>query len=76
MNFVTAFAPLNPVPVFKRVKVLLLGAILSPASRTVRERFAGHGIFSGEKFSAISSGFESRYLEPAGRLTNPAQSLN
>ena len=35
MNFVIAFAPLFSKPVFQRVKVLLTGAILSPASRTV-----------------------------------------
>jgi len=35
MNFVIAFAPLFSKPVFHRVKVLLTGAILSPASRTV-----------------------------------------
>jgi hypothetical protein len=35
MKFVIAFAPLFSKPVFERVKVLLTGAILSPASRTV-----------------------------------------
>ena len=35
MKFVIAFAPLFSKPVFQRVEVLLVGAILSPASRTV-----------------------------------------
>ncbi len=35
LNFVIAFAPLFSKPVFTRVKVLLVGAILSPVSRTV-----------------------------------------
>jgi len=35
MNFVIAFAPLFSKPVFLHAKVLLTGAILSPASRTV-----------------------------------------
>jgi hypothetical protein len=35
MNLVIAFAPLFSKPVFENAKVLLLGAILAPASRTV-----------------------------------------
>ena len=35
MNFVIALAPLFSKPVFNHVKVLLMGATLSPASRTV-----------------------------------------
>jgi len=35
MKFVIAFAPLFSKPVFNHVKVLVSGAILSPASRTV-----------------------------------------
>ncbi len=34
MKFVIAFAPLFSKPVFNHVKVLVSGAILSPASRT------------------------------------------
>ncbi len=33
MKFVIAFAPLFSKPVFEKVKVLIVGAILSPASR-------------------------------------------
>ena len=35
MKFVRAFAPLFSKPVFKRVKVFVMGAIVSPGSRTV-----------------------------------------
>ena len=48
MNFVIAFAPLFSKPVFKHVKVLLMGAILSPASRTVTNALRVMGL-SGEK---------------------------
>lgn len=48
MKFVIAFAPLFSKPVFERVKVLLVGAILSPASRTVTNALRVTGL-SGEK---------------------------
>lgn len=48
MNFVIAFAPLFSKPVFQRVKVLLTGAILSPASRTVTNALRVMGL-SGER---------------------------
>jgi hypothetical protein len=47
MKFVIAFAPLFSKPVFERVKVLLTGAILSPASRTVTNALRVMGL-SGE----------------------------
>ena len=37
LNLVIAFAPLFSKPVFEHAKVLLVGAILSPASRTVTQ---------------------------------------
>lgn len=48
MNFVIAFAELFSKPVFHRVKVLLTGAILSPASRTVTNALRVMGL-SGER---------------------------
>ncbi len=45
---VVAFAPLFSKPVFQRVQVLLTGAILSPASRTVANALRVMGL-SGEK---------------------------
>lgn len=48
MKFVIAFAPLFSKPVFQRVKVLLTGAILSPASRTVANALRVTGL-AGEK---------------------------
>jgi hypothetical protein len=48
MKFVIAFAPLFSKPVFNRVKVLVAGAILSPASRTVTNALRVMGL-SGEK---------------------------
>ena len=48
MSFVIAFAPLFSKPVFNRVKVLVTGAILSPASRTVTNALRVMGL-SGEK---------------------------
>lgn len=48
MKFVIAFAPLFSKPVFKRVKVLVMGAILAPRSRTVTNALRVMGL-SGEK---------------------------
>lgn len=48
MKFVIAFAPLFSKPVFEKVKVLIVGAILSPASRTVTNALRVMGL-SGEK---------------------------
>ncbi len=48
MNFVIAFAPLFSKPVFQRVKVMVMGAIISPASRTVTNALRVMGL-SGEK---------------------------
>lgn len=48
MKFVIAFAPLFSKPVFKRAKVLVMGAILSPGARTVTNALRVMGL-SGEK---------------------------
>lgn len=48
MKFVIAFAPLFSKPVFKRVKVLVMGAIAAPHSRTVTNALRVMGR-SGEK---------------------------
>jgi hypothetical protein len=50
MKFVIAFAPLFSKPVFKRVKVLLTGAILSPASRTVTNALRVMGLSQEKHF--------------------------
>ncbi len=50
MNFVIAFAPLFSKPVFKRVKVLLTGAILSPVSRTVTNALRVMGLSREKHF--------------------------
>ncbi len=50
MNFVIAFAPLFSKPVFNRVKVLVRGAILSPASRTVANAFRVMGLSQERNF--------------------------
>jgi hypothetical protein len=50
MNFVIAFAPLFSKPVFQRVKVLLTGAILSPASRTVTNALRVMGLGQEKHF--------------------------
>lgn len=50
MNFVIAFAPLFSKPVFQRVKVLLTGAILSPASRTVTNALRVMGLSDEQHF--------------------------
>ncbi len=50
MNLVIAFAPLFSKPVFKRVKVLLVGAILSPASRTVANALRVMGLSQEKHF--------------------------
>ena len=49
MKFVIAFAPLFSKPIFERVKVLLAGAILTPASRTVTNALRVMGL-SQEKY--------------------------
>lgn len=50
MKFVIAFAPLFSKPVFQRVKVLLTGAILSPASRTVTNALRVMGLSDEKHF--------------------------
>lgn len=50
MKFVIAFAPLFSKPVFERVKVLLTGAILSPASRTVTNALRVMGLAQEKHF--------------------------
>ncbi len=50
MNFVIAFAPLFSKPVFNRVKVLVTGAILSPASRTVANALRVMGLSQEKHF--------------------------
>ena len=50
MKFVIAFAPLFSKPVFKHVKVLVVGAILSPASRTVTNALRVMGLSQEKHF--------------------------
>jgi len=50
MKFVIAFAPLFSKPVFNRVKVLVTGAILSPASRTVANALRVMGLSQEKHF--------------------------
>lgn len=50
MNFVIAFAPLFSKPVFKRVEVLLTGAILAPVSRTVTNALRVMGLSQEKHF--------------------------
>lgn len=50
MKFVIAFAPLFSKPVFERVKVLLMGAILSPRSRTVTNALRVMGLSHEKHF--------------------------
>ena len=50
MKFVIAFAPLFSKPVFNRVKVLVTGAILSPASRTVTNALRVMGLSREKHF--------------------------
>jgi len=50
MNFVIAFTPLFSKPIFNRVKVLLQGAILSPASRTVTNALRVMGLSQEKHF--------------------------
>ena len=50
INFVVAFAPLFSKPVFKRVEVLLTGAILSPVSRTVTNALRVMGLSREKHF--------------------------
>lgn len=50
MKFVIAFAPLFSKPVFNRVKVLLVGSILSPASRTVTNALRVMGLSRERNF--------------------------
>jgi hypothetical protein len=50
MKFVIAFAPLFSKPVFARVKILLVGAILSPVSRTVTNALRVMGLSQEKHF--------------------------
>ena len=50
MKFVIAFAPLFSKPVFNRVKVLVAGAILAPASRTVANALRVMGLSHERNF--------------------------
>ena len=50
MKFVIAFAPLFSKPVFEKVKVLIVGAIVSPASRTVTNALRVMGLSGERKF--------------------------
>ena len=50
LNFVIAFAPLFSKPVFKRVEILLTGAILSPVSRTVTNALRVMGLSQEKHF--------------------------
>ena len=53
MNLVIAFAPLFSKPVFKRVKVLLEGAILSPHIRTVANALRVMGLSDEKHFPKL-----------------------
>ena len=50
LNLVIAFAPLFSKPTFNHVKVLLVGAILSPASRTVTNALRVMGLSQEKHF--------------------------
>lgn len=50
VNFVTAFAPLFSKPVFQSAKVLLVGAVPSPASRTVPNALPVMGLSEEKHF--------------------------
>jgi len=50
LNFVIAFAPLFSKPVFARVEVLVVGAILSPVSRTVTNALRAMGLSQEKHF--------------------------
>lgn len=50
MKFVIAFAELFSKPVFEKVKVLVVGAILSPASRTVTNALRVMGLSQEKQF--------------------------
>ncbi len=50
MNFVIAFAPLFSKPVFNHVKILLIGAILSPHTRTVANALRVTGLAGKKHF--------------------------
>jgi hypothetical protein len=50
MKFVIAFAPLFSKPIFKRVKVLVMGAIISPHSRTVTNALRVMGLSRDKHF--------------------------
>ena len=50
LNLVIAFAPLFSKPVFARVKVLVVGAILSPVSRTVTNALRVMGLSQEKHF--------------------------
>ena len=50
MKFVIAFAPLFSKPMFRRAQVVLLGAILSPASRTVTNALRVMGLSEEKHF--------------------------
>ena len=70
MNLVIAFAPLFSKPVFKRVKVLLEGAILSPHIRTVANALRVMGPGSGEAFPELSSGVGTGTVELFGGFSD------
>lgn len=57
MNFVIAFAPLFSKPVFNHVKVLVLGALLSPHSRTVTNALRVMGVSREKHFQNYRIGF-------------------
>ncbi len=50
MSFVIAFAPIFSKPVFNRIKVLAMGAILSPHSRTVTNALRVMGLSQEKHF--------------------------
>jgi hypothetical protein len=52
MKFVIAFAPLFSKPVFKRVQVLVMGAIVAPGSRTVTNALRVMGLSREKHFQA------------------------
>ncbi len=58
MSIVGAFAPLFSRPVWRRVQVLLVGAILTPGTRTVASVLRVMGLQSGARLQELSPGAE------------------
>lgn len=70
INFVIAFARLFSKPVFKRVEVLVVGAILSPVSRTVPNALRGMGLSQEKHFENYHRVRRSGSMEFFARLAD------